>query len=103
MNLNNLDVEIENINLRSIEDTPWRWWKKMRTLCEESSRLGLALEMTNDLPDDDYEIERWYSEPIRMIIIPTSLFLTNKSGYPVLSKAHQKFLDKFLKVFFKFF
>lgn len=98
LHTNNLDIEIENFVPRSNEDTPWYWWKKMRTLCEENTRLGLALELTNDLPDDENEIERWYSEPVRMIIIPTSLFLTNKSGFPVLSKAHQKFINKFLKV-----
>ncbi|RMZ94869.1 arginine N-methyltransferase 5 [Brachionus plicatilis] len=98
LHMNNLDIEIENVISRSNDDAPWYWWKKLRTLCEENTRLGLALEMTNDLPEDENEIERWYSEPIRMIIIPTSLFLTNKSGFPVLSKAHQKFINQFLKL-----
>ena len=96
--MDKLNIEIENLPVRSKDDTPWNWWKKMRTLCEESSRLSLALELTNDLPEDEEEIKRWFAEPVRMIIIPTSLFLTNKTGFPVLSKAHQKFIEKFLSV-----
>ena len=95
---NDLDTEIENDYPIPENDSTWNWWRKMRSLCEENTRLGLALELTNDLPEDEAEIQRWYSEPIRMIIIPTSLFLTNKSGYPVLSKAHQNFINKFLRV-----
>lgn len=93
------NVEIEDEpEINSKENNTWYWWKKLRTLCSENSRLGVALELTEDLPDEE-EIERWYSEPVRAIIIPTSLFLTNKNGFPVLSKPHQKFLHKFFKVF----
>lgn len=91
------DVEIENEPESSDEITTWHWWRKMRTLCEENSRLGVALELTADLPSD-FEIDRWFAEPIRALIIPTSLFLTNKSGFPVLSKPHQKFVEKFFNV-----
>lgn len=32
---------------------------------------------------------------MRCLILPTTLFLTNKKGYPVLSKAHQALVKKF--------
>lgn len=32
---------------------------------------------------------------MRCLILPTTIFLTNKKGYPVLSKAHQIIVKKF--------
>lgn len=32
---------------------------------------------------------------MRCLILPTTLFITNKKGYPVLSKAHQTLIKKF--------
>ena len=72
-------------------------WRKLRTMCEESPKLFLVLEITSDLPSDD-EIDRWLSEPIKCIILPTRIFLTNKNGYPVLPKPHQRVLSQFLNV-----
>ena len=86
----------ENNNIE-FEQKPWKIWRKLRTLCEESPKLFLALELTEDLPNDQM-IDRWYSEPVKCIIIPTSLFITNRSGFPVLSKAHQHILHKFMSV-----
>jgi type II protein arginine methyltransferase len=43
-------------------------------------------------------LDRWFSEPIKAIVVPTSLFLSNKAGFPVLTKAHQKCLMKFMKL-----
>lgn len=99
---NSLDVQIVNEKDQQKESSSWNWWNKLRTLCEENSRLGIALEVTQDLPESELELDRWYSEPVRAVIIPTSLFLTNKNGFPVLSKAHQKFVFKFMKVCFCF-
>jgi len=79
------------------EENSWYWWRKIRTLCEENSKLGVVLQLTPDLPSSE-EIERWLSEPVKAVVIPTSLFLTNKSGFPVLSKAHQIFINQILKV-----
>lgn len=42
-----------------------------------------------------YKIDRWLGEPVRCLILPTTLFLTNKKGYPVLSKAHQALVKRF--------
>lgn len=96
----NSEIEIENEPLiEPNENSTWYWWKSLRTLCEESVRLAVILEITPDLPSDE-EIERWLSEPVKALVIPTTLFLTNKTGFPVLSKPHQMFINKFLKVIF---
>lgn len=47
--------------------------------------------MSIDLPSQ-LERERWLGEPVKCILISTSTFLTNKKGYPILSKPHQAFV-----------
>jgi protein arginine N-methyltransferase 5 len=77
---------------RNIDD-PWEWWNNFRTACEFHANLGVALEITADLPSQSV-LDRWIGEPIKAAIIPTSTFITNAKGYPVLSQAHQKFVKK---------
>lgn len=81
---------------QSTTDT-WEWWNTFRSICNTEKKLGLALEISADLPSDE-EIERWMGEPLRCVIIPTSVFLTNKKGYPVLPRAHQTLVKKMYKL-----
>jgi len=55
------------------------------------------LEIPGDLPEGA-SLKRWISEPIASVIIPKKIFLTNKNGYPVLSKRHQELVRKLFKV-----
>lgn len=71
-------------------------------MCDTNKRVSVALEITEDLPSDDV-LQRWLSEPIKAVVLSTKLFLTNKKGYPVLSKAHQGFLRSLFKVFTNLF
>lgn len=73
----------------------WHWWNNFRCIGNFEKKLSLALELTADLPDE-IELERWLGEPIRCLIIPTHLFQTNKKGFPVLSKAHQAVIGRFV-------
>ena len=52
-------------------------WDTFRTLCEHNKKLGVALEVTADLPSP-VELERWMGEPIKCLFLPTEIFLTNK-------------------------
>jgi len=72
-------------------------WNRFRTLCDSNKKIGVILELTADLPSDR-ELERWTGEPVKALIIPTSIFVTNKKGFPVLSRAHQNVVRTFLKV-----
>ena len=56
-----------------------------------------ALEMPQDLPDGVL-VDRWFAEPVKAVFLPTAIFLTNKAGYPVLSKGHQAVLRRFMQV-----
>lgn len=51
------------------------------------------VEMTADLPSVGVQ-RRWMAEPLRAVIFPTSIFLTNRKGFPVLSKVrHQTYCN----------
>jgi protein arginine N-methyltransferase 5 len=75
----------------------WDTWNMFRMLCDQNPRLQVALQLTEDLPDTDRELERWLAEPVRAVMIPADVFLTNKQGFPVLSKRHKAFLMQLFK------
>lgn len=70
----------------------WETWNKFRLMCDQNSRVQVALELSADLPATDQELERWFAEPVRAVVVPADIFLTNKQGFPVLSKRHKAFL-----------
>jgi type II protein arginine methyltransferase len=51
--------------------------------------------MTRKIPSDN-QVERWCGENIKLVVIDKELFLTNKKGFPVLSKGHQRIIRKFM-------
>ena len=54
-------------------------WLKFMTKILYFVHSLLALEISAELPSEE-ELERWYGEPVKAAILPTSLFLTNKKG-----------------------
>ncbi|KAJ0181084.1 hypothetical protein K1T71_003169 [Dendrolimus kikuchii] len=68
---------------------PWRWWSKFHERVSWDKRVGVVLQIPADLPPKDI-IKRWCGEPVKAIVLPTSLFHENKKGFPVLSKSHQE-------------
>ena len=77
---------------------PWSCWDRLRTMCEQSERLRVALELGLELPVTEDEIERWGGEPIGMVLVPTSSFLPNKKGYPALTRRHQERLARLCRL-----
>lgn len=73
----------------------WKLWSAFSTACDYHKSVYLALELSTDLPDQQ-ELNRWLGEPIKAVIMHTSIFLTNKVGHPVLSRPHQMFVNKLL-------
>lgn len=61
------------------------------------SKLAVALRITADLPDDGI-IDTWFAEPVRLLVIPADIFLTNRNSYPVLSRRHQIVIRKFFQL-----
>eukprot|EP01132_Coremiostelium_polycephalum_P008395 gene8395-10311_t len=77
----------------TIQDNTWEWWNNLRLFCNHHPSLFPVIELTSNLPNETI-LDQWLGEPIKCIIIPTNVFLTNQAGYPTLSKKHQKFLKK---------
>ncbi|KAJ3188946.1 hypothetical protein HDU85_004662 [Gaertneriomyces sp. JEL0708] len=76
----------------SATEDGWKNWNMVRSLCEYNNKLFVALQLEKTLPDDERLLSQWRSEPVKTVILPTSTFLKNAKGYPVLSKRHQAFL-----------
>jgi type II protein arginine methyltransferase len=43
-------------------------------------------------------VSRWHAEPLRLLWFSASIFLQNAKGYPVLSKAHQALLTRYMRL-----
>ena len=65
----------------------------------QADPLPPALELPRQLPSLNLQ-SRWYSEPIRLLMLPRTSFLRNAKGFPVLSKTHQEYLTRFLRLRF---
>ncbi|KAG0086915.1 hypothetical protein BGZ93_003331 [Podila epicladia] len=74
----------------------WERWNSLRNMAGSDSKLGVALELSGALPSDAV-LDRWFAEPVKVIVLPEDIFLTNNKGYPVLSKRHQHVVRKFIK------
>ncbi|XP_061695397.1 protein arginine N-methyltransferase 5 [Syngnathoides biaculeatus] len=81
----------------TVDEKTWIWWHSLRTLCDYNKRVCLAIEIGADMPSETV-IDKWLGEPIKAAILPTSIFLTNKKGFPVLSKAHQRIIVRLFKL-----
>jgi protein arginine N-methyltransferase 5 len=75
----------------------WHWWNTLRTLCDSNKKIGLVLELSADLPPAEV-VDRWCGEPVKALVLPTNIFVSNKKGFPVLSRAHQIVVKKFFKL-----
>ncbi|KAG8058083.1 hypothetical protein GUJ93_ZPchr0002g25818 [Zizania palustris] len=87
------DKATDKNNMNDIIDS-WEWWNSFRLLCEHSSQLCVALDISSTLPSMN-SLGRWFGEPVRAAVLQTNAFLTNSRGYPCLSKRHQKLLTGF--------
>jgi len=88
-----------SMNLEDKKTTdPWEWWNCIRNLCNSHKKLSPVLEISSkELPEEDVLL-RWLGEPLKAVSIPTHIFLTNKKGFPVLSKDVQALVRRFFKL-----
>ncbi|CAO3675991.1 unnamed protein product [Umbelopsis ramanniana] len=81
------------------ETSGWTQWNTLYNLTEQHPKLSVALELSAQLPVEEDQIERWYSVPIKAVIIPANVFISNQKGFPVLPKRHQSFVKALMKKF----
>ena len=75
----------------------WDWWNQVRCMCAHNGQLGIALTLGAAVPSHS-AIQRWFGEPVRAVVVPTSTFQNNKRGFPALPKAHQAVLLSFFQL-----
>ena len=68
---------------------------RFRLVANSNSKINLCLCVTEQCPEE-VDVMRWVGEPVKTVRVPTSIFLLNKKGYPVLSKQHQNLIRKFI-------
>ncbi|KAF9586506.1 hypothetical protein BGW38_003420 [Lunasporangiospora selenospora] len=74
----------------------WERWNELRNMAGFDSKLGVALVISGTLPSDSI-LDRWLAEPVKVVILPEEVFLTNPKGYPVLSKRYQTVIRRLMK------
>jgi len=100
-NISNVVTKINCLTLKESEtkkhtivDT-WEWWDIFRGCANTEKGLFLALILDKDAPDEK-RLQRWLGEPVKALIVPTSLFLTNRVGCPVLPRMIQAIVQRFV-------
>ena len=78
------------------KDDPWEAWNNIRVMCGHNTHLSVALVVTKALPSEE-EVARWLAEPVRAVILPTSVFVPNRKGFPAMSKAHQRLVVRLME------
>eukprot|EP00111_Clytia_hemisphaerica_P007903 TCONS_00022950-protein len=89
---NGCEVAVE----RNVDDT-WEWWNQVRNLCDNNRKLAPVLILNSKSITLDDKAKRWMGEPLKAIVLPSNIFLSNKMGYPVLSKDLQNVVSAFFK------
>ncbi|KAJ3874601.1 shk1 kinase-binding protein 1 [Lentinula edodes] len=73
-------------------DAAWETWDLIKSICDYNIRLALALDLTPPLPNSPGVLSKWAAEAVRYIFLPSSTFIANAKGYPVLPKPTQTFI-----------
>ncbi|KAL4975339.1 PRMT5 arginine-N-methyltransferase-domain-containing protein [Aspergillus desertorum] len=90
---NDTEIEPRKVDLFGT----WDAWDAIRRTCKYHSRLLVALSLPKHLPPTSVQ-SRWHSEPVHLFTINSSTFIKNQKGYPVLGKAHQALLSRFMRL-----
>lgn len=77
---------------------PWSWWNDLRFATKHSAKVKVVLELSDSDRPSRETVRRWLGEPIEAIIIPSSLFVLNRSNYYVLHKEWQIIVGHFISV-----
>ena len=75
----------------------WDSWNMVRSVCLYSTRLSVALDVPKSLPPNALR-SRWFSEPVRILLIGGNVFSKNKVGFPALPAGHQALISHYMRV-----
>ncbi|XP_017024666.1 protein arginine N-methyltransferase 5 isoform X1 [Drosophila kikkawai] len=77
---------------------PWSWWNNLRLAVDHNPKVKVVIELNDSDRPCKETVRRWLGEPIEAIIIPSSLFIRNRSNYAVLKKEWQIIIGHFIAV-----
>lgn len=66
-------------------------------LSSSTANFCSALAIPLRLPEEPLQ-SRWFAEPLRLLSFTPATFLKNKGGHPVLSKAHQAMITRYMRL-----
>lgn len=72
----------------------WDMWNSIRTAVDYNPRLKVSLAVPKSgIPIT--VVERWFAEPVSVLLMSSSIFILNNKGYPVLTKSNQSLMHHF--------
>jgi len=72
----------------------WDMWNSIRITVDYNPRLKVSLAIPKaGIPIN--VVERWFAEPVSVLLMSSSIFILNNKGYPVLTKANQSLMHHF--------
>lgn len=92
-----VNPDLDSHSVRPDANSSWNAWNAIRSVCKYHNRLSVALELPRRLPSLANQC-RWYAEPVRLLNFPATSFLLNARGSSVLSKPHQFFLFRIMRL-----
>jgi type II protein arginine methyltransferase len=75
----------------------WDSWHTIRSVCDYSMRLYVALRIPYRMPDRALQ-DRWFSEPLHYLTFGPGTFQDNRTGHPSLSRSHQEMINAYLRL-----
>ena len=96
--IDNTVLEQPNGDIKEeVGNDPWQWWNQVRNLCANSRKVAPVLVLNSKSITMGDIAKRWLGEPLKAVVLHSNIFLTNKNGYPVLSKELQTVVQAFFK------
>ena len=74
----------------------WKIWQILSILLRNIKHVRPALIIEKDIPSKEL-MQQWFAEGVQIFFLSQDTFITNKKGYPVLSKAHQRVFKHYLR------
>ncbi|KAK0626927.1 PRMT5 arginine-N-methyltransferase-domain-containing protein [Immersiella caudata] len=77
--------------------TTWDSWHTVRSVCNYSARLFVALRIPKRIPEKNLQ-ERWFAEPLHYLTLGDHIFQQNAAGRPSLSRHHQDLIARYMRL-----
>lgn len=96
-----IPVESLSVSLGdSKEDDGWSRWNKLKSQLPTNFQIKVILKLDQESAlyyhSHEKHVKRWIAEPLKAVVLPTTLFVMNNENYPVLLKPLQELIRMFL-------